>query len=77
MISRGGFGKVYLGYKANDPDKLYAIKVKSSIAPLFVSIFIFGFLFFSGRTENVEIGNGEQEHGIASGDRAKCAGTIS
>lgn len=27
MISRGGFGKVYLGYKTSDATKLYAIKV--------------------------------------------------
>lgn len=26
-ISRGAFGKVFLGYKNNDPSKLYAIKV--------------------------------------------------
>lgn len=26
-ISRGAFGKVFLGYKNNDPNKFYAIKV--------------------------------------------------
>lgn len=41
-ISRGAFGKVFLGYKTSDPSKLYAIKVSVCIETGFHLTFFIG-----------------------------------
>lgn len=78
MISRGGFGKVYLGFKTSDPTKLYAIKVNKK-SPSFNRVInlcskLFPLCFIV--TENAKVWNGQQEYDIASDNRTKCVGVV-
>lgn len=69
-ISKGGYGKVYLGYKKSKPSQLYAIKVRQCPSSSEEN----QFRLISG---DEQVQYDKQEHGLSSCNRAECVGAVS
>lgn len=71
-ISRGAFGKVFLGYKVTNASKLFAIKVSpfcASAPPLSMTLTLFRLA-----AGDEKIGDGQQKYDFSSDNGAKCVG---
>lgn len=68
-ISKGAFGKVFLGYKNTKPSLLYAIKVNNSSSPYRIHS-------TSPISGDEEVGDDKQEYGVASHNRTKRFGSF-